>query len=417
MLIAALVATPLQILGDPGAVQAQDETIAVSFRDMVYYVHEDDNDGVNVVVEVAEATDTGTTTLYLKAVQTDHAARITSLGDSVQITQGETSGNFVVSPENTTDADGDYPLDLMFDTEHASWPDGYAPANPLAMARVVVIDDESPNIQLGAFSQSVFEGTSTVTADGNTPATWTVQLTEEPGAGVEVTVTIASSDPDAATVDKTSIKFAATSNNVDVFAWESEQTVRVTGVEDAGFTDHSVTFTHSVSGGGYDNVATRAVTVSVTDDDTAALVVSPNGVRMIEGTSAVYRVRLNGPPSTKMDVNLTNPDPARITLSTNRLVFTASGHDRWSRWRNLYITSHSDVDKVSDAVTINHVSDGRGGFEDVSATLAIFIEDDDKPGIRVSTTRNNDRRRRKSNMAGAAQYPTFGHRHHQPRQH
>ena len=49
VLIAALVATPLQILGDPGAVQAQDETIAVSFRDMVYYVHEDDNDGVNVV--------------------------------------------------------------------------------------------------------------------------------------------------------------------------------------------------------------------------------------------------------------------------------------------------------------------------------------------------------------------------------
>ena len=189
-------------------------------------------------------------------------------------------------------------------------------------------------------------------------------------------------------MDKTSIKFAATANNDDdVFAWESEQTVRVTGVEDAGFTDHTVTFTHSVSGGGYDNVATRAVTVSVTDDDTAALVVSPNGVRMIEGTSAVYRVRLNGPPSTRMDVNLTNPDTDRITLSTNRLVFTARGHDRWSRWRNLYITSHSDVDKVNDAVTINHVSDGRGGFEGVSATLAIFIEDDDKPGIRVSTTR------------------------------
>ena len=332
VLIAALVATPLQILGDPDAVQAQDETIAVSFRDMVYYVHEDDNDGVNVVVEVAEATDTGTTTLYLKAVQTDHAGRITSLGESVEISQNETSGEFAVRPENTTDADGDYPLDLMFDTGHVNWPDGYAPANPLAMARVVVIDDESPNIQLGAFSQTVFEGGTKIPnadgTEGTSDAEWTVQLTEEPGAGVEVTVTIASSDPDAATVNKPSIKFAANAINDDVFAWNSEQTVRVTGVEDAGFTDHTVTFTHSVSGGGYDNVATRAVTVSVTDDDTAALVVSPNGVRMIEGTSAVYRVRLNGPPSTRMGVNLTNPDTDRITLSTNRLVFTARGGDR-----------------------------------------------------------------------------------------
>ena len=386
VLIAALVATPLQILGDPGAVQAQDEPIAVSFRDMVYYVHEDEtSSGVNVVVEVSEATDTGTTTLYLKPVQTDHAERITSLGDSVQISQGDTSGNFQVRPDNNTEADGDYPLDLMFDTDHVNWPDTHAPANPLAMARVVVIDDDSNNIQLGAFSQSVFEGTSfTVTGDppvaSNQEATWTVVLTQEPTD--TVTVNISSSNPAAATVRPSTLTFEVSGND----AWNQTQEVTLTGVDDAGFTDHTVIFTHSVSGGGYDNVATRAVTVSVTDDDTPALVVSPDGVRMIEGTTAVYRVRLNGPPSSRMDVNITNPDTDRITLSTDRLVFTASGGDRWSRWRNMYITSHSDEDDLNDAVTINHVSDGRGGFEDVSATLAIFIEDDDKPGIRVSTS-------------------------------
>ena len=291
-----------------------------------------------------------------------------------------------VRPDNNTDADGDYPLDLMFDTDHVNWPDTHAPANPLAMARVVVIDDDSNNIKLSAFSQSVFEGTSfTVTGDppvaSNQEATWTVELTQEPTD--TVTVNISSSNPAAATVTSSTLTFEPSGNG----AWDQTQTVTLEGIDDAGFTDHTVIFTHSASGGGYDDkVATRAVTVSVTDDDTPALVVSPDGVRMIEGTSAVYRVRLNGPPSSRMDVNITNPDPDRITLSTDRLVFSASGGDRWSRWRNMYITSHSDEDKLNDAVTINHVSDGRGGFEDVSATLAIFIEDDDKPGIRVSTT-------------------------------
>ena len=390
VLIAALVATPLQILGDPAEIAHAQDPITVSFAEATYNVIE--GSSVNVTVEVSAAAPAGGYTIPITALQSDHAERVTNLPESVTISVDDMSATLQVEAAATTEADGNYVLDLMIDSTATNFPSGLTVVTP-SIARVNIIDPQSPNIQLSAYSQTVFEGTSnTVTgdppADSQTPSTWTVQLTEEPGAGVEVTVTIASSDPDAATVDKTSIKFAATANNDDdVFAWESEQTVRVTGVEDAGFTDHSVTFTHSVSGGGYDNVATRAVTVSVTDDDTAALVVSPNGVRMIEGTSAVYRVRLNGPPSTKMDVNLTNPDPDRITLSTNRLVFTARGGDRWDRWRNIYITSHSDVDKVNDAVTINHVSDGRGGFEGVSATLAIFIEDDDKPGIRVSTTR------------------------------
>ena len=76
-----------------------------------------------------------------------------------------------------------------------------------------------------------------------------------------VTVSVASGDPGAATVSPSSLTFT-TAN------YGTNQTVTVTPVQDNDSNDESLTIKHGASGGGYDG-ETKSVSVTVTDDDTA----------------------------------------------------------------------------------------------------------------------------------------------------
>ena len=286
LLIAALVATPLQILGDPAEVAlAQEDPILVSFEQATYNVLEGNNAEVELAVVASREPD-AELTIPIAAMGTGAADLFTTdpLPTSVTIAQGQTRGTTQLTVrDNDVAADSDGVVDFSIDG--ANLPAGTGVGTP-SIARVIIIDDDSPNIQLSAFSQSVFEGTDFTPNDEGTEAsqseaTWTVQLTEDPGADVVVTVTIASSDPGAATVDKTSIKFSMTADtNSNVFAWDREQTVTVTGAEDVDFVKETVTFTHSVSGGDYSAAASRAVNVSVTDDDTPEIIISPSNMKV-----------------------------------------------------------------------------------------------------------------------------------------
>ena len=72
---------------------------------------------------------------------------------------------------------------------------------------VTIEDDDKDGIQLNRTTQTVFEGTNFTTAAGETESQWTVRLNTDPG--VEVVVTISSSDASRATVDRSVITFTA----------------------------------------------------------------------------------------------------------------------------------------------------------------------------------------------------------------
>ena len=89
---------------------------------------------------------------------------------------------------------------------------------------------------------------------------YTVVLRERPSADVIITPT--SADPSVATVSGGPLVFRQDN-------WYQPQSVTVTGVDDTVVEpDGRMTeITHTISGGGYDNVAVASVTVTVTDDD------------------------------------------------------------------------------------------------------------------------------------------------------
>ena len=279
-------------------------------------------------------------------------------------------------------------LDLVIDSTATNFPSGLTVVTP-SIARVNIIDDESPNIQLSAYSQSVFEGTSfTVTdadppADSQTPSTWTVRLTADPGDDVEVTVTIASSDSGAATVEPATLTFTGGTGG----DWETPQNTTVTGVEDADFVGETVMFTHSAAGGDYGSAATRAVRVSVTDDDTPELILSPTSMFIQEGITGRYTVKLNGQPKETTVVRFSVPEAQQglVNVSRERITFRRGD---WNKARVVEVEALQDEDQNNNSVIIGHTAEG-AEFDGLSKNFAVVIEDDDKPGIRVSTNRVN----------------------------
>ena len=98
------------------------------------------------------------------------------------------------------------------------------------------------------------------TAEGGTAA-YTVTLISQPER--TVTITPISGDSGAVSLSPASLTFTTTN-------WETPRTVTVTGVQDDGGADETVTIRHSVSGAG-SLTAAAAVAVSVTDDDDPAV--------------------------------------------------------------------------------------------------------------------------------------------------
>ena len=109
--------------------------------------------------------------------------------------------------------------------------------------------------------------------------TYTVVLDTQPTGNV--TVTPASGDAGAVTVSA-ALTFTAAN-------WSTAQTVTVTAVQDADWTDETVTVTNAVSGADYASVTAADVTVNVDDDETAPPVLVSNAGQAGDDTPSTNR--------------------------------------------------------------------------------------------------------------------------------
>ena len=98
---------------------------------------------------------------------------------------------------------------------------------------------------------------SPLTVDEGSTGTYTVVLSVQPTA--DVTVAITGMTGTDVSVDDDELTF--TDQN-----WDQPQTVTVTAAPDDDIVNDSVTLTHTATGGGYDDVATVDVEVTVVDD-------------------------------------------------------------------------------------------------------------------------------------------------------
>ena len=228
--------------------------------------------------------------------------------------------------------------------------------------RVVIIDDDL-GITLSPSSLTLVEG--------GAQGTYTVALAVEPNG--EVVVSLTSDDPEAAAVSPATVTLNASN-------WRAGRTVTVTPVDDDDGRDESVTIRHQPTGGRYGPEQEAVLAVTVTDDD-RGLALSAATVRVGEGSSSTYTVRLAAPPTGDVSVTLTTSGDEDLVIDTdatasdtrNVLTFNA---ETWATPQTVTVTAAQDDDGANGEAIITHEAAGAGHAGVTRHVTAIEIDDD-----------------------------------------
>ena len=124
----------------------------------------------------------------------------------------------------------------------------------------------------------------------------------------------------------------------------------------------------------YDTM-TASVSATVTDDDTAALIVSQTSVTVDENGTATFDVNLATQPSASVTVTLATGNTAVATVSHAALTFATSD---WNAPQTVTINGTDDTNADTDSSLIT-VTATNGGYGGETATVAVTVTDDDEP--------------------------------------
>jgi hypothetical protein len=189
-------------------------------------------------------------------------------------------------------------------------------------------DNDVAGITVSAISGNTTEAGGT--------ATFSIRLNSEPTA--DVTIGLSSNDTSEGTVSPTSVTFTAGN-------WNSNQTITITGINDAvddGNIVYSiVTAPASSADGLYNGMNASDVSVANTDDDTAGITVNPtSGLTTTEaGGQASFTVVLNSEPTANVVIDIVSNDPTEGTVSSATLTFTSGN---WNSAQTITITGQND---------------------------------------------------------------------------
>ena len=243
------------------------------------------------------------------------------------------------------DTDKDYTVTLTVNTTSTA----DANYDALASSPVTVYARNADNeygLDVGSVTGQATEARGT--------ATFTVALLTRPSQAVTVSVT--SRDTGEGTVSPSSLTFAAT-------AWNTAQTVTVTGVDDAiddGTVTWDVRLDPSSGDAGYDRLANVDVSVTTTDDDGApgvTLALSPSSVSENGGAATV-------------SATLSHPSGAATTVTVSAVTgFYTVGSD------TTIVIAAGETANATDTVLVTAVNDDvhqgvDGRSTAVTATIA-----------------------------------------------
>ncbi len=244
----------------------------------------------------------------------------------------------------------------------------------LANVAVTVTDNDMPSVTISTATLTIGEGTSSG-ADN----TYNVRLNTQPSGAVVVTL---SSDNRDVTTNATALTFTTTN-------WNMPQDVVVSAAHDADAGDDTAVITHSVSGGGYDGVtiSNNPVVVTVTDDETAGVTITPLMLATDEGTSGgasnTYTVVLDTQPSGAVAVALSS-DNSDVRVNRTTLNFTAGN---WNIAQPVIITAAEDGDSTDDSAAITHTATGAAEYAGIDIDpVVVTVTDNDTPAVILSQT-------------------------------
>ncbi len=196
-------------------------------------------------------------------------------------------------------------------------------------------------------------------------------LASAPGAAVVITLTL---NPASGVANLSGATLTIPANATE----SNEETITA---EDNDV-DAKANATVTISGATTSMLVTApdAVTLTVTDDDTKGVTVSPTDVSVNEGSTATYTVKLDTKPAANVVVTPTSDDTGAVTVSTaatnNKLTFTTSN---WSQAQTVTVTGVQDTDADDESVTVSHAASGSGsGYGQVTIDDVTVAVDDDE---------------------------------------
>ena len=348
-------------------------------------VTDNDDAGVTVVPDTGLSVDEGDTATYTVVLDSQPSGAVTVTAASADVaavtvspvsltftsTNWATAQTVTVTAEQDNDAD-----DESVNVSHTAASSADAAYNGLAgdVVTVTVTDDNDAGV-------TVVPDTGLPVGEGDT-GTYTVVLDSQPSGAV--TVTAASADVGAVTVSPVSLTFTSTN-------WATAQTVTVRAEQDADADDESVVVSHTAASAAdavYNGLAGDVVTVTVTDDDEAAVTVSfGSGTYSVsEGGTVSVEVSLSADPERLVEIPLTampqgGADSGDFTAVLTSLMFTSMN---WATAQTVTVAAVDDtVDDDGESVVLRFGALPSGVSAGEPATATVTIVDDDTAGVTV----------------------------------
>lgn len=208
--------------------------------------------------------------------------------------------------------------------------------------------------------------------------TFTVALNAPPQS--QVVLTFTSSDTQEVTVSPSTLTFEP--NNDNNLLWSTAQTVTVTGVNDNTLGNDTATITVAVNDLASDNDfdgLSEDVTLTLTDDDQAALVVNPETITISENAgSNTFTVTLGSQPASDVVLEVATANTDEATVTPTVLTFTST---TWDTAQTVTITGVDDTlirdDSVVTTVTVIDASSD-DEFDTLEEEVLITLTDDDQ---------------------------------------
>ncbi len=284
-------------------------------------------------------------------------------------------GETVTVSHTTTSSDASYTI---------------ASARAAESVTVTVTDNDPPGLAVDPTTLALTEEDATAGS-----GTYTVALAALPSGLVTITATSGNA---AVTVTPGTLTYGATN-------WNTAQPVTATAVHDENGAGETVTVTHAVSGTADTtsypttlSLTAADVTVTVTDNDTRAVVVDTDlGTPGLQTTAlavteehatqgrAAYTVALGTQPVGGA-VTVTITSDGQAVAEPTQLVFTAND---WATAQTVTAVAQPDDDGDNASVTLTHTAGGAdypAPPAAVTADVMVTVTDDDQPGLWVSAT-------------------------------
>ena len=236
---------------------------------------------------------------------------------------------------------------------------------------VETTEDETAGVQVTPTNLTIDEGGSD---------SYQVVLTSEPSDPVTITLTHSGSG-DVST-PTTSLTFQPTT-------WDDAQTVTLQAAEDDDAKVDQASYSHSAASddGDYDGIAVAAVSVTVTENDTAGVQINETALTVPEGDSRTYTVVLTSLPSDSVTVSIAHAGDGDISVDDDELVFTTTD---WDQGQTVTVSAAHDDDARVDMATFSHTAASLDPDYDGAAitTLTVSVEttEDKTAGVQVTPT-------------------------------